>query len=82
MIIRIKISWLLQSDTTLLKEYTETSKHLSIIIMLRLLSGRKVSLSDRQWMPYTEAVIHEILRHSSLVYAVPQATTTDVELDE
>ena len=45
-------------------------------------NGRKVSLSDRQWMPYTEAAIHEILRHSCLVYAVPQATTTAVELDE
>jgi hypothetical protein len=33
-------------------------------------------------MPYTDAVIHEILRHSCLVYAVPQATTTAVELDE
>ena len=39
---------------------------------------RSAMLEDRPQMPYMEAVIHEILRHSCLTYTVPHATTEDV----
>ena len=31
-------------------------------------------------MPYTDAVLHEVLRHSCLVYVVPHATTENTHL--
>lgn len=37
-------------------------------------------LENRPNMPYTDAVIHEVLRHSCIVYTTPHATTEDVEL--
>ena len=43
---------------------------------------RHISLSDRAAMPYTDAVLHEVLRHSCLVYVVPHATTEDTVLSE
>ena len=30
-------------------------------------------------MPYTDAVIHEVLRHSCIVYTTPHATTEEVQ---
>merc|ERR550525_626968 len=30
-------------------------------------------------MPYTDAFIHEVLRHSCIVYTTPHATTEEVE---
>lgn len=36
-------------------------------------------LEDRKAMPYCDAVIHEVLRHSCIVYTTPHATTEDVE---
>jgi cytochrome P450 family 2 subfamily J len=41
--------------------------------------SRAPELTDRQNMPYTDAVIHEVLRHSCIVYTSPHATTEDVE---
>ena len=43
-----------------------------------VLGGRPVQLEDRPRMPYTEAVIHEVLRHSCITYTSPHATTEDV----
>ncbi|TRY81001.1 hypothetical protein TCAL_13811 [Tigriopus californicus] len=44
----------------------------------RTIGKRKVTLDDRTQMHYTDAVLHEVMRHSCLVYAVPHATTEDV----
>ena len=41
---------------------------------------RTVGLDDRSTMPYTDATLHEILRHSCLVYAIPHSTLEDVTL--
>ena len=43
-----------------------------------VIGSRSAMLEDRPRMPYTEAVIHEILRHACLNYTVPHATTEDV----
>ena len=43
-------------------------------------SQRSVCLGDRSLMPYTDAVLHEVLRYSCLVYVVPHATTVNTEL--
>ena len=43
-----------------------------------VLGSRSAMLEDRPRMSYTEAVIHEILRHACLNYTVPHATTEDV----
>ena len=40
--------------------------------------GRAAELEDRPRMPYMEAVIHEVLRHSCITYTSPHATTEDV----
>ena len=41
--------------------------------------SRAPELNDRKNMPYTDAVIHEVLRHSCIVYTTPHATTEDVQ---
>nr|APH81375.1 cytochrome P450 CYP3033A1 [Tigriopus kingsejongensis] len=46
----------------------------------RIIGKNTVSLDDRSNMPYTDAVLHEVMRHSCLVYAVPHATTEDVSV--
>ncbi len=43
------------------------------------LTGR-VTLESRPLMPYTDAVLHEVMRHVCLVYAVPHATTQKMNL--
>ena len=43
-------------------------------------AGRTVGLDDRISMPYTDATLHEVLRHSCLVYVIPHSTTEDVQL--
>jgi len=45
-----------------------------------MIGSRTPILEDRQFMPYTEAVIQEVLRLSCLVYTVPHATSDDVEI--
>merc|ERR1719219_2595480 len=45
-----------------------------------VIGSRTPELEDRQSMPYTEAVIQEVLRLSCLVYTVPHATTEDVQI--
>jgi len=44
-----------------------------------VVGSRAPELNDRPKMPYTDAVIHEVLRHSCIVYTTPHATTEDVE---
>ena len=44
-----------------------------------VVGSRAPELADRPNMPYTDAVIHEVLRHSCIVYTTPHATTEDVE---
>jgi len=44
-----------------------------------VIGSRTPELVDRQAMPYTDAVIHEVLRHSCVVYTTPHATTEEVE---
>lgn len=46
----------------------------------QVIGSRTPLLEDRAAMPYTEAVIHEVLRHSCIVYTTPHATTEEVEL--
>ncbi|XP_052807560.1 cytochrome P450 1A1-like [Mya arenaria] len=44
-------------------------------------SGRRVSLKDRAYLPYTEATIHEVLRKNSIVpFALPHFTIADTKL--
>ena len=44
--------------------------------------SRKVTLADRPNMPYTQAVIHETLRHVNLLpMSLPRVLMEDVELD-
>jgi cytochrome P450 len=45
-----------------------------------VIGSRTPLLEDRAQMPYTDAVIHEVLRHSCIVYTTPHATTEEVEL--
>jgi cytochrome P450 len=39
-----------------------------------------VTLADRSSLPYTDAVLHEVMRHSCLVYVVPHAATEDLNV--
>ena len=43
-------------------------------------SNRPVGLDDRPLMSYTDATLHEILRHSCLVYAIPHSATENVRI--
>ena len=36
-------------------------------------------IEDRPFLPYTNAFIHEVLRHACIIYTTPHATTEDVE---
>ena len=45
-----------------------------------VIGSRTPLLEDRPAMPYTDAVIHEVLRHSCIVYTTPHATTEEVAL--
>merc|ERR1712088_1152311 len=40
-----------------------------------VIGSRTPELVDRQAMPYTDAVIHEVLRHSCVVYTTPKGTS-------
>merc|ERR1712110_1362423 len=44
-----------------------------------VIGSRTPELVDRQAMPYMDAFIHEVLRHSCVVYTTPHATTEEVE---
>jgi len=48
----------------------------------QVVESRTPSLQDRPNMPYTDAFIHEVLRHSCIVYTTPHATTKQVQLNE
>merc|ERR1711962_180607 len=43
-----------------------------------VIGSRAPELTDRQMMPYTDAVIHEVLRHSCIIFTTPHATTEKV----
>ena len=43
---------------------------------------RMPSLEDRARMPFTDAFIYEVLRHSCIVYTTPHATTEAVKLGD
>ena len=43
-----------------------------------IVGHRSASLEDRPNMPYTDAFIHEVLRHSCITYTSPHATTEDL----
>ena len=45
-----------------------------------VVGDRSPELDDRTAMPYTDAFIHEVLRHSCIVYTTPHATTEEVNL--
>ena len=48
---------------------------------IQLVIGSRTPLvEDRQEMPYTDAFLHEVLRHSCIVYTTPHATTEQVNL--
>lgn len=49
--------------------------------ILSVIGDRTPDLDDRSAMPYTDAFIHEVLRHSCIVYTTPHATTEEVELN-
>ena len=49
--------------------------------IMTVIGDRTPDLDDRSAMPYTDAFIHEVLRHSCIVYTTPHATTEEVELN-
>jgi len=44
-----------------------------------VLGSRIPLLEDRAKMPYTDAFIHEVLRHACIIYTTPHATTEEVQ---
>jgi len=44
-----------------------------------VLGSRIPLLEDRANMPYTDAFIHEVLRHACIIYTTPHATTEEVQ---
>ena len=44
-----------------------------------VIGGGQASLEDKPRMPYTDAFIHEVLRHSCITYTSPHSTTEDLE---
>jgi len=45
-----------------------------------IVGDRSPQLDDRSRMAYTDAFIHEVLRHACIVYTTPHATTEEVTL--
>lgn len=43
--------------------------------------GGNVTLDHRHDLPYTDAALHEVMRHCCLVYTVPHATTCDLDFE-
>ncbi len=54
--------------------------HEEISSVLAARGGIKLCLDDRPRCPYTDATLHEVMRHACLVYAVPHAATEDAVL--
>ena len=44
-----------------------------------VIGSRMPLIEDRPFLPYTNAFIHEVLRHACIIYTTPHATTEDVE---
>jgi len=63
-----------------LSKYPEYQEKLQAEIQAVVGNSRLSSLSDRPNMPYTEAVIHEVLRFSTLVPVGLRSTLKEVEL--
>ncbi len=60
--------------------YPEVQKKIQEEI-ISVVGDRTPELDDRSVMPYTDAFIHEVLRHSCIVYTTPHATTEEVNLN-
>ncbi|XP_048337787.1 cytochrome P450 1A5-like [Sphaerodactylus townsendi] len=72
------LSWSL----TYLVVYPEIQKKIQEEIDENIGSERKPRLSDRSLLPYTEAFIQEVFRHSSfLPFTIPHCTTRDTVLN-
>ena len=48
----------------------------------QICGNRSVMLADKPLMPFTEATVNEVLRHSCLVYTIPHSTTDDLVGDK
>ena len=59
--------------------YPAMQERLAAEILAVVGRERQPTLEDRAAMPYTEAVIHEVLRHACITYTSPHATTEDLE---
>ncbi|KAG9464706.1 hypothetical protein GDO78_019489, partial [Eleutherodactylus coqui] len=67
----------LQWGILLMMKYPEVQKKVQKEIHSVLESGRLPQFEDRNAMPYTHAVIHEVQRFANLLPNVPHATSTD-----
>ncbi|KAG8557984.1 hypothetical protein GDO81_016803 [Engystomops pustulosus] len=67
----------LQWGILLMMKYPEVQNKVQREILSVLLSGRLPIYEDRNAMPYTHAVVHEVQRFASVIPFLPHATTTD-----
>ena len=62
--------------------YPEVQKEIQAELDRVIGSDRDIFLEDRPQLPFTEACIYEIMRHSPMFpISIPHATTTDTELN-
>ncbi|XP_040297554.1 cytochrome P450 2W1-like isoform X2 [Bufo bufo] len=67
----------LQWGILLMMKYPEVQKKVKKEINLVLESGRLPRFEDRNAMPYTNAVVHEVQRFANLIPHIPHATSRD-----
>ncbi|XP_075686415.1 cytochrome P450 2W1-like [Rhinoderma darwinii] len=67
----------LQWGILLMMKYPQVQKKVQSEIHSVLESGRLPIFEDRNAMPYTHAVIHEVQRFANLIPHIPHATSTD-----
>ncbi|XP_044158720.1 cytochrome P450 2W1-like [Bufo gargarizans] len=67
----------LQWGILLMMKYPEVQKKVKKEIILVLESGRLPRFEDRNAMPYTNAVVHEVQRFANLIPNIPHATSRD-----